>query len=74
MKKLKTILMILALPWIFLWIAVVMGADAFKDNGGYTAGLAAGFMIIGAFFALAVGIGELIVVGLVIMACVHFFG
>jgi hypothetical protein len=74
MKKLKTILIILALPWIFFWIILRSGFDIFKDTGGHTAGIAAGFMIIGAFFALAVGIGELIVAGLVIMACVHFFG
>jgi len=71
MTKIKTFLIILALPWIFLWGVIVSGFDMFRGNSGHTAGLCAGFLMLGAIFAAVVGLIELGLAALILFAIFH---
>ena len=71
MNKIKNFLCILALPWIYLFGFLCMGASMFRDNGGHTSGLGAGLLLIGAMFAAVVGVIEIGVLTLILFAIFH---
>ena len=66
MTKIKSILYILGLPFLYMWIIATSGLSLFRDNGGHTSGLCSGFLVLGLIVAIVVGIIEIGVIATVL--------
>jgi len=64
----KSIGLLSVLPFIYIWMIWVSGTSCFKGNTGHGSGIAAGFVMIGAFVAIAVAFFEI----LGVIAILHF--